>query len=68
MARLEKVEPMGKFTAAARRWSCLPIGTPVTVKVYKILCFSILSFYLQFYQIIAELFDLEARALLRIFP
>ena len=48
-------------------WSRLKLGIHYDVRMYATFCFSILSFYLQFYRVTEEVIEFEQRAVGRRF-
>ena len=60
-------EPMEKFERRSLLWSRLKLGIHYDVRLYSTFCFSVLSFYVQFYRVTEEVLEFERRAVARIF-
>ena len=60
-------KPLEKFERRSLLWSRLKLGIHYDVRMYAMFCFSVLAFYLQFYEVNQKVLDAEHRALSRIF-
>ena len=59
--------PIAKFTERINKWGSIFLGVLGDTKTYKIFCFSVLQFYLQFYELPEGITNLEKKASARIF-